>query len=240
MLPEQLQSDHGGKALAPWQVSVNLVQGPLCTEVCYKAAVLALSLKEVRPCEGGLVPALQEYIVNQFTGFQTDQRVCPVEESPDRGFECFIGPFEADGITDVTAQCQTGRFQWNFCLNRKTTDGRPHTAGRVCFFRLPLLWVICPFGAAEDVCACTHLLRTLKACCSFLYLNARGGIECRLMGVAQGTCDSLLQEGSGGAVNHALRLSASFQAILMCSLLTTYSCAGADSKPEHQHLHDDQ
>ena len=67
--------------------------------------------------------------MNQFTGFQTDQRVCPVEESPDRGFECFIGPFEADGVTDVLQQCQNGRFQWNFCLNRKTMDGRPHTAG---------------------------------------------------------------------------------------------------------------
>mmetsp|Transcript_42100 Transcript_42100/g.98164 ORF Transcript_42100/g.98164 Transcript_42100/m.98164 type:complete len:1131 (+) Transcript_42100:43-3435(+) len=99
------------------------------------------------------------YIVNQFTGFQTDQRVCPVEESPDPGYECFIGPFGKTGVTNVLTQCQDARFQWNFCLDRKTHDGRPH-----------------------------------RACCSFLYLNARGNIECQMMGVAQGTCTSLLQE----------------------------------------------
>lgn len=67
----------------------------------------------------------EEFILNPFTGYFTDQRVCPVQESTDRGYECFEGPFEQTGVTDVLTQCQDGRFEWNFCKNRKSYDGRP-------------------------------------------------------------------------------------------------------------------
>ncbi|CAE7354417.1 unnamed protein product, partial [Symbiodinium sp. CCMP2456] len=134
----------------------------------------------------------EEYIVNQFTGFQTDQRVCPVEESPDRGFECFIGPFETDGVTDVLQQCQNGRFQWNFCLNRKTIDGRPHTA-----------------------------------CCSFLYLNSRQGVECRMMGVAQGTCASLLEELTRNLSTSTYTMITNGQVLKSCS---TDGCNNPDDE----------
>ncbi|CAJ1408381.1 unnamed protein product [Effrenium voratum] len=69
-----------------------------------------------------------EFIMNPFTGLLTDQRVCPVQESPELGFECFEGPFDQIGVTDVLTQCQDGRFEWNFCKNRKSIDGRPFTA----------------------------------------------------------------------------------------------------------------
>lgn len=101
----------------------------------------------------------EEFILNPFTGYFTDQRVCPVQESTDRGYECFEGPFEQTGVTDVLTQCQDGRFEWNFCKNRKSYDGRP-----------------------------------FAVCCSFLFLNPQGQAECRFMGAAQGTCDTLMAE----------------------------------------------
>lgn len=73
--------------------------------------------------------------------------------------KCFEGPFAATGVTDVLTQCQDGRFEWNFCKNRKSLDGRP-----------------------------------FAVCCSFLFLNPQGQAECRFMGAAQGTCDTLLAE----------------------------------------------
>ena len=33
-----------------------------------------------------------------------------------------------------------------------------------------------------------------EVCCSFLFLNPQGQAECRFMGAAQGTCDTLLAE----------------------------------------------
>ena len=36
------------------------------------------------------------------------QIVQQLEESTDRGYECFEGPFEQTGVTDVLTQCQAG------------------------------------------------------------------------------------------------------------------------------------
>lgn len=96
--------------------------------------------------------------LNPFTNMMTTNRVCPVQELED-GLPCWDGPFEVTGVMDVLRECQAGDFEWNFCIGKKTIDGRP-----------------------------------FKKCCNFLYTIPSGAMECRFMGIAQGTCGESLDE----------------------------------------------
>lgn len=97
--------------------------------------------------------------INPFTGLEMQERFCPVEESPLPGLNCYIGPFDVVGVTNVETQCQDQKFEYNFCKGTRSIDGRP-----------------------------------FERCCNFLYINAQDAVECRMEGVAQGTCDVFLQE----------------------------------------------
>ncbi|CAK9011072.1 Hypothetical protein SCF082_LOCUS10936, partial [Durusdinium trenchii] len=119
-----------------------------------------------------------EFVLNPFTGFYTDQRICPVQESVDPGFQCYEGPFAAAGITDVLTQCQDSNFQYNFCRNRKSVDGRPF---RVCcsfLFLNPQGMAECRFmGAAQGSCQLLleELERNLSSSAFTRISNAQAG-----------------------------------------------------------------
>mmetsp|Transcript_52115 Transcript_52115/g.93409 ORF Transcript_52115/g.93409 Transcript_52115/m.93409 type:complete len:1160 (+) Transcript_52115:87-3566(+) len=100
-----------------------------------------------------------EFEINPFTNLYTDDYVCPVQESKEKGLLCYQGPFEITGVTDVLTECQDENFEWNFCRDRKSVLGRPFVK-----------------------------------CCNFLYINPIGAIECRFMGIPQGTCETVLEQ----------------------------------------------
>lgn len=86
-------------------------------------------------CEGDLCNAVpDEKERNPYTGRLTDDLICRVEESKKAGLECFEGPWVDTNPTPLD-DCQGENFKYNFCLNRKTTTGRPFR--RCCTF----LWV---------------------------------------------------------------------------------------------------
>eukprot|EP00933_Yihiella_yeosuensis_P037468 TRINITY_DN31411_c0_g1_i1.p1 TRINITY_DN31411_c0_g1~~TRINITY_DN31411_c0_g1_i1.p1 ORF type:complete len:1145 (+),score=169.04 TRINITY_DN31411_c0_g1_i1:103-3537(+) len=121
----------------PWDVSAS--RDKRMPDYFYKTSGYVLSECNKDGCN----EVTKEFIVNPFTGFDTKTRVCPTEEAekftgpgaedlPNRkkGFQCYVGPWELTGLTDVAFGCQ--KFKWNFCTDRKTWDGRPFS--KCCTF----------------------------------------------------------------------------------------------------------
>lgn len=115
-------------------------------------------------------------------------------------------------MTDVLTQCQAwdtnsdflvnserkscyslkdGRFEWNFCKNRKSLDGRPFAVAELQNGRISEAFGIV---SLYDLMVSGFQMHCAEVCCSFLFLNPQGQAECRFMGAAQGTCDTLLAE----------------------------------------------
>lgn len=83
-----------------------------------------------------------EEIINPWTGYSTGEYVCPTDEAAEEGIECYEGPWEVMPVSefgrlvplleDPREECQGGTYEWNFCKNRKTYNGRPFL--RCCSF----------------------------------------------------------------------------------------------------------
>lgn len=89
----------------------------------------------------------------------------------------------------------------------------PWVEGRQCG---PCIWQLhgLPWGTFRITKPFYHLAlsRLTQVCCSFLFLNPRGQAECRFMGAAQGTCDTMLADTwlrECQAASNAERMSAS-------------------------------
>lgn len=108
------------------------------------------------------------------------------EESSNQGYECFEGPFAATGVTDVLTQCQAwdtkpdflvnserkscyslkdGRFEWNFCKNRKSLDGRPFAVAELQNGRIRKRSVLCHCMTNGFRVSDAFVLRSVAAFC---------------------------------------------------------------------------
>merc|ERR1719362_228505 len=84
----------------------------------------------------------KDTVLDPRTRLPTDKPLCPIAESSKRGISCFEGPWEVTRVANPYSECQGGQNRYNFCLNRKTFNGRPFA--RCCSFVY-----LNPFGIGE-------------------------------------------------------------------------------------------
>lgn len=104
---------------------------------------------------------------------------CPKLESPDPGITCYEGPWAVTRVQKASTGCQAGSSQWNFCLNRKTEDGRPFT--RCCAFTYEKLYGVkeCRFAGIPGG-TCEAYVNALAFELSTSRYTAIGNMEIRV------------------------------------------------------------
>lgn len=137
----------------------------LYTESIYDGIPLPVPSGYVQTsCTSDLCNAItQDLAVDSRTGRPTGERVCPVQESPSPGVECYEGPWDVDVFVNPLTECQGSNYENNFCKNRRTMDGRPFVRCCATAFLTEQRTMACHFFGLPEHGSCLAYLRGLSA-----------------------------------------------------------------------------